>query len=333
MVRNPLAALGRMILAELPLGLEPRDFDAKSHDLLQQLFVVAGRRVGLPRPGHRLLVEGNIISHDLHHGLFVVDDLASSRRMHGQVIPGRDHVGLLVPARRDIGVGPVEDRQHFGPRHLPPVRIRAGHVPDELAVRADVAPQKQRQVRRAKLAASARDDQPKAVTLDEVENRRLLGALEIIGYIHAGTRRWRKSGQVGSWTVTPNFRFVRRLASSGGAASITISVGRNQKARRAFHRNSSARTTGAGDSGSMNRVLRTIRIESTRLRSRTRPGELEDAADPGRADRPGLDHFVLQHDDRESDHRRASARRHERRSGNCHGAAKPPPKWRPSTAA
>ena len=134
------AAFRRMVLVQLPFAFEPIDVNFKSHNCGKKLFdeVCIGR---VHRP--RLLPIRFVAAHrplqNVVQAVTVVDQPQRAVCVNRDVVPCRNDVLGLDPAGRDVSVRPVIDYQYSLIDCQLPVRIRSRHVPDQPAMRPDIA--------------------------------------------------------------------------------------------------------------------------------------------------------------------------------------------------
>ena len=99
-----------------------------------------GRVVDRPGLGSPGLVALGQPGDDGAQAVRVVEELRRAVGVDRGVVPRRHHPPVLgfgrVPARRDVGVGPREDRQRLARRREPPLRVGAGDVAVERPERA-----------------------------------------------------------------------------------------------------------------------------------------------------------------------------------------------------
>src|SRR2546421_339175 len=81
----PGSPLGGVVLVQLPLALDRRDFDAEADDLRQHPVRERAGAVERPGPRHPLLVEPHRVLHDPQHGVPVLDDLDAAGSVDGDV--------------------------------------------------------------------------------------------------------------------------------------------------------------------------------------------------------------------------------------------------------
>src|SRR5438132_4003208 len=68
-----LAALGGVVLVQLPLAFDPLDLDAEADDLRQHSSRERPGAVERPGAGHGLLVDAHRLPHDVQQGTFILN--------------------------------------------------------------------------------------------------------------------------------------------------------------------------------------------------------------------------------------------------------------------
>src|SRR5207253_5205445 len=158
------------VLRELPARLEAHYRNAEVDDGSKHaLDVFASQRVELGQP---LRIQGGdepALRRVLRRA--VLDEMRHAVRVHRGVVPRRHALGILVPARRDIGVRAAEDDERLGVVKMAPLLVGTRHVHVERQLAALLLHQRG-QVRSAQAAAAAGDEHREVVLAHEGDELR-----------------------------------------------------------------------------------------------------------------------------------------------------------------
>ncbi len=214
---DALHVLGRSVLAELELGLDPADSELHPDDRPQLAVDVRLRRI-VDRPsrisgGFVLAGQGADVP---LHPIGVVVDGQLAVDMGRYVVPCRDHAAVLalrlVPGRRDVRVRTANDGHRLAQDGLLPVVVLAREVAAQQsvlaglvgAIRLDVD---HRQHRRPQAVGRSRNQVHGAVVAQELADGLVVG-LEVFGDVHGA--------------AVSRFRDERRRYSMGDIAGLRV---------------------------------------------------------------------------------------------------------------
>ena len=191
---DPVAILGRAILAELPLAHEARQAHLDADDAAEHRGDEVARRIGhVPRLGARRLVPSGEPLRRCSATTRPPRRSGFARRRARQRSSGRDHLPALalarIPTRTHVSVRPLEDRERVDVwRRLQPHRIRASHVPERVPRGAGVGSISIGMMVASSPALDSRDEhRERMVAHEPVED---LGArlLEVLRDVHTAPR-------------------------------------------------------------------------------------------------------------------------------------------------
>src|SRR6266851_6585321 len=125
----------RAVLAQLELALEPADRELDAGDAVQHRCDISLRQI-VHAPGRRRLASLMALGQPAHEAaqpFRIGDPAGSSIGVDGGVVPGRHGGSGLIPARRDVGVGPLEDRERLARAvEIGELRVGAGEMAPEV---------------------------------------------------------------------------------------------------------------------------------------------------------------------------------------------------------
>ena len=159
-----------MILVQLPGGFDPIDVDGEGNDAGEERIHVARLvRGDGPRLGQSGFEVGDEVG---DHAALRSQVCFQPRRpvqVHGNVVPGRHHPPLPIPARRDVAMRPVEYHRGGTFIEAAPVVVRLGHVRTQQADPSPVTLQQHRQMADRRSRSAAADQHRESLLLHEVE--------------------------------------------------------------------------------------------------------------------------------------------------------------------
>ena len=154
--------------------------------------------IAASRSGSRPSFQGAVaacfeaVNHQVENGAClggIARELDRAVRVGDRIVPRRHRAGRIgVPRRRNVRMRPVEDRDRFRAGGDLRVRIGAGEMAEQRAVRLAVGNMQQRQVRHQRLGRVRRDQRRERVVVNQPRDRRAIARREVFRDVEAHLR-------------------------------------------------------------------------------------------------------------------------------------------------